>query len=249
MLFRSREVFAAVSRDDLMAYYRARYVANNLVVVVVGDVEVAAVRAMVERHFGSAPRTRLAPVLVPEEPSQLAPRAEHRFEDVEIVRGVLSWPIPGLAHADAPALDALAMVLGNGDSSLLWQEVREKAGLVHSIDASAWNPGTSGLFCITYTCAADKRAEAVVAINRVIARASRGGFASAELRKVVRQMVVGEINARKTMSGQASRLGAAEVVVGDLDHSRSYFAQLGRDRKSTRLNSSHSQQSRMPSSA
>jgi len=223
-----REVFAAVSRDDLMAYYRARYVANNLVVVVVGDVEVAAVRAMVERHFGAAPRARLAPVLVPDEPAQLAPRAEHRFEDVEIVRGVLSWPIPGLAHADAPALDALAMVLGNGDSSILWQEVREKAGLVHSIDASAWNPGSSGLFCITYTCAADKRAAAVVAINRVIARASRAGFSSAELRKVVRQMVVGEINARKTMSGQASRLGAAEVVVGDLDHSRSYFAQLGR---------------------
>jgi zinc protease len=82
-----REVFAAVSREDLMGYYRSRYVPNNLVVVVVGDVEAGAVRAMVERHFGNAPRTRLAPVLVPEEPAQLAPRTEHRFEDVEIVRG------------------------------------------------------------------------------------------------------------------------------------------------------------------
>lgn len=223
-----REVFAAVSREDLLAYYRARYVPNNLVVVVVGDVDAAAVRAMVEKHFGSAPRARLAPVLVPAEPAQLAPRADHRFEEVEIVRGVLAWPIPGLAHADSPALDALAMVLGNGDSSILWQEIREKAGLVHSIDASAWNPGTSGLFCITYTCAAEKRAAAVAAIHQVLARAARGGFSPAQLRKVVRQMVVGEINARKTMSGQASRLGAAEVVVGDLDHSRSYFAQLGR---------------------
>ena len=51
----------------------------------------------------------------------------------------------------------LAMVLGHGDSSVLWQEVSEKAGLVHTIDASAWNPGTTGLFCISFTCDADKR--------------------------------------------------------------------------------------------
>jgi zinc protease len=38
--------------------------------------------------------------------------------------------------------------------------------------------------------------------------------------------VVSEINTRKTMSGQASRLGTAEVVVGDLDHSRAYFERL-----------------------
>ena len=218
-----REVFAAVTRDDLLAYYRARYVPNNLVVVVVGDIDPAAVRADVERHFGTAPRVRLAPVLVPEEPKQLAPRRDHRFEDVEITRAVLAWPIPGLAHADAPVLDLLAMVLGNGDSSVLWQEIREKTGLVHAIDASSWNPGTTGLFCLSYTCDAAKREEAAAAIRAALARCLRRGFTAAQLRKAVRQLVVGEINSRKTMSGQASRLGVAEVVVGDLDHSRTFF--------------------------
>jgi secreted Zn-dependent insulinase-like peptidase len=61
-----RDIFAAVSRDDLVGYYQARYVPNNLVVVVVGDIDVAATRAEVERHFGTAPRAKLAPVLVPE---------------------------------------------------------------------------------------------------------------------------------------------------------------------------------------
>lgn len=222
-----RDVFSAVTRDDLLGYYRARYVPNNLVVVVVGDVDPAVVRAEVEKHFGAAPRVRLAPVLVPEEPAQLAPRAEHRFEDVEIVRGVLAWPIPGLAHEDSSVLDLLGMALGHGDSSLLWQEVREKAGLVHTIDASAWNPGTTGLFCVSFTCDADKRAAAERAILRAIERAAQRGFTATQLKKSVRQLVVGEINSRKTMSGQASRLGIAEVVVGDLDHSRTYFARLG----------------------
>lgn len=222
-----RDVFAAATREDLEGYYRARYVPNNLVVVIVGDVDLAATREVVERHFGAAARSRLAPVLVPDEPAQLAPRVEHRFEDVEIARGVLSWPIPGMAHADAPVLDLLATVLGHGDSSVLWREVRERAGLVHTIDASAWNPGTAGLFCVSFTCDAAKRVAAEAAILRSVAGRVQRGFTAAEIRKALRQLVVGEINTRKTMSGQASRLGVAEVVVGDLDHSRTYFYQLG----------------------
>lgn len=222
------DVFSTVTREDLVRYYRTRYVPNNLVVVVVGDVDVAATRAAVAQHFGSAPRSRLAPVLVPTEPLQLGGRSEHRFEDVEISRAVLAWPIPGLAHEDAPALDLLSGVLGGGDSSILWQDIREKAGLVHSIDASSWNPGTSGLFCISFTADPEKREKAVAATERTLARLRTRGFTPAQLKKAVRQLVVAEINSRKTMSGQASRLGAAEVVVGDLEHSRTYFQQLSR---------------------
>lgn len=221
-----RDVFSAIGRDDLVGYYRARYVPNNLVVVIVGDIDVAATRAAVEQHFGAVPRVRLAPVLVPTEPLQLGARAEHRFEDVEITRAALAWPIPGLTHEDAPTLDLLAGVLGGGDSSILWREIREKAGLVHTIDASSWNPGTTGLFCVSFTADAEKRIAATAAIERTLARCAVHGFRLAELKKAIRQLVVGEINTRKTMSGQASRLGAAEVVVGDLDHSRVYFEQL-----------------------
>ncbi|HWA84763.1 MAG TPA: pitrilysin family protein [Opitutus sp.] len=223
-----REVFSAVARADLEGYYRSRYVPNNLVVVIVGDIDVAATRAAVEQHFGAAARTSLAPVLVPAEPMQLGPRSGHRFEEVEITRAALAWPIPGLTHDDAPVLDVLANILGDGDSSVLWQEIREKAGLVHSIDASSWNPGSSGLFCISFTADGEKRERASAAIAQALARQAARGFTPAQLRKAARQLVVGEINTRKTMSGQASRLGAAEVVVGDLDHSRAYFERIGR---------------------
>jgi zinc protease len=221
-----RDVFSAVTRDDLAGYYRTRYVPNNLVVIVVGDVDLDATRAAVVQHFGATPRARLAPVLVPNEPPQLAPRTDHRFEDVELTRAVLAWPIPGLAHADAPVLDLLATILGHGDSSVLWQEIRERAGLVHTIDASSWNPGSSGLFCISFTADADKRVAAGRAIDASLARLAKRGFTPAQLRKAIRQLVVAEINSRKTMSGQAARLGAAEVVIGDLDHSRTYFEHL-----------------------
>jgi zinc protease len=221
-----RDVFAAATRDDLLAYYRARYVPNNLVVIAVGAFDSAAVRAVIEQQFGAAPRARLAPVHLPDEPLQLAPRAQHLFEDVQLTRAGLAWPIPGLAHPDAPALDLLATILGYGDSSILWQAIREKARLVHTIDANAWNPGSGGLFCVSFTGDADKREAATAAVLHACARQAARGFSSRLMAKALRQAVVGEINTRKTMAGQAARLGLAEVVVGDLDYSRTYFERL-----------------------
>lgn len=221
-----QDVFSAITRDELVAYYRRRYVPNNLVVVVAGDVDPSAIRAAVTTHFGGAPRAPLAPVLVPHEPLQLGPRSDHRYEDVEVTRGTLAWPIPGLTHPDAPVLDLLATILGNGDSSILWQEVREKTGLVHAIDASSWNPGSSGLFCVSFTCDAAKRERACQVVERIVQRVIARGCTPAQMRKALRQLVVAEINAHKTMSGQAAQLGTAEVVVGDLQHSRTYFSAL-----------------------
>jgi zinc protease len=221
-----KDVFTAVTRDDLVAYYRARYVPNNLVVVVAGDIDPAAVRVLVEEHFGSAPRAKLAPVLVLPEPAQLAPRALHRHEEVELTRAGLSWQIPGLTHADAPVLDLLAVLLGQGDSSVLWQAVREKARLVHSIDATSWNPGETGLFYISFICEPKHREAATRAVRRELDRAATQGFTLAQIRKGLRQLAVGEINTRKTMSGQASRIGAAEVVAGDVGFGKTYFERL-----------------------
>ncbi len=221
-----REIFAACTREDLVAYYQARYVPNNLVLIIAGDFDVVATRAAITHHFGSAPRARLAPVLVPDESAQLSRREQHLYEDVKISRAGLGWPIPGLTHPDAPALDLLALVLGHGDSSLLWQSIREQARLVHTIDVMAWSPGTSGLFYISYLADPAKRAVAEQAILRELARLATKGFRPAMLAKAVRQMVTSEVNMRKTMSGQASRLGAGEVVVGDINYTRTYFARL-----------------------
>jgi zinc protease len=221
-----REIFSALTHGDLLAYYRARYVPDNLVVVVAGDVDPAAVRADVEKHFGSVPRARLAPVFLPSEPEQLAPRALHQFEDVEVTRAGLAWPAPGLAHPDAPALDVLAAILGHGDSSVLWQAVREKARLVHSIDAHSWNPGGQGLFYLSFTCDPEKRATATAAVHRELARAASRGYTAAQIKKAVRQAVVDEVNTRKTAAGLAARLGVAEVVAGDLRFGEAWFRSL-----------------------
>ena len=153
-------------------------------------------------------------------------REDHLFGDVQICRAGLGFKIPGLEHPDAPGLDLLASVLGVGHSSILWQNLRDEKKLVHHIDASCWNPGYGGLFWISYTCDEGKRAAAQEAILEEIQKLIRDRVDEKRLQKAIRQTLIGEINARKTMSDQASRLGLAEVVVGDLAYPRQYYRKL-----------------------
>ncbi|MBA4138121.1 MAG: insulinase family protein, partial [Opitutus sp.] len=117
-------------------------------------------------------------------------------------------------------------VLGHGDSSILWQAVREKSRLVHTIDAMTWSPGTSGLFYVSFLADPEKRIAAEAAVLREVTRLSEKGITAKALAKAVRQAVTSEVNMRKTMSGQAGRLGAAEVIVGDVNYTRRYFERL-----------------------
>ena len=221
-----RPLFEAVDRDALMDYYRTRYAPNNMALILVGAFDLRDCRRHVEAAFGSFRMRLLANPLIPEELLQLAERRCHVQGPYQIVRGALAFKIPGLRDPSAPALDILAHALGQGNSSILWQRLREKRKLVHSINAATWNPGASGLFWISYTCDPGKRDAVEAAVRQEIADVARIGVPSSFLDKAVRQTIVGEINSRKTISGWASRLGAAEVVIGDLDYPRRYLRRL-----------------------
>jgi zinc protease len=221
-----RQTFENISHKDLLSYYQTRYVPNNAVLVVAGDFNVDHLRSVVKDIYGRYSRKCMTPAFVPNEPPQLAKRQEHLEGDVQICRGMLSYRIPSLSHPHAPALDILASVMGSGHSSILWQKLRQEKKLVHSIDASIWNPGSSGLFVISYLCDPDKREKVEAAIYEQVEMIARDGIESKRIKKAIRQAIVAEINSRKTVSAQASKDGMCEVVLGDLDYPRVYFQRI-----------------------
>ncbi|MBC2604883.1 M16 family metallopeptidase [Pelagicoccus albus] len=221
-----KDVFNRISRDDLVGYYKNRYVPNNSVLVIAGDFENATIRASVEEHFGKFQRSSLAPVYLPEEPLQLSDRRQDLYEDVQISRVAMGFQVPGLTHADTPALDALALALGHGDSALLYQHLREDKQLVHHVDVSNWTPGNVGVFYVSMLCDPDKQQEALAEMKSYLRSLEESDFTQQIVDKVCRQLLVNEVNSRKTASGQASRLGTAEVVVGDIGYARNYLKRI-----------------------
>ena len=181
------DLFNRLTRDDVMAYYKARYVPNNIVFVVVGDVDEAAVVSQLETYFAAYPRRAMPPVLITAEPPQLGQRVSHRDFPTELSRLVLSWHIPNVTHPDVPALDVLATALGEGRSSRLYRQVREeKRKLVHFISAFSYVPAQPGLFGVDATTDPDKREAAEAATREIIAQIQRDGLTAPELEKAKR---------------------------------------------------------------
>ncbi len=222
------DIYNELQAEDIAAYYRERYAPNNTFFVVVGDVKAEEVVAQIQASYANTKAKAIAPAVLPEEPRQTAPREILEEAPIEMGHAHISWHIPELRHPDLPILDVLAVVLGSGRSSRLYQEVREKKGLVNSIDAWTYNPGNPGLIGISLLVDADKFEAARAAALAEVERLKGEPIAPEEVAKVIKQFISATLATRKTMQGQAHDLGGSWLVASDLNFSERYLATVKR---------------------
>ncbi len=222
------DIFNTLTPADVRAFYREHYVPNNTFFVVVGDVNPEAVIGQIRAAYAQSPARPLPPVVLPEEPKQTAPREVIEEAPIELGYLHLAWHIPDLRHPDLPVLDVLAVVLGAGRSSRLYQQVREKKALVHQVEAWTYSPGGPGLFGVSVVANGDKFSAAREAILAEIARLQQHPVSAGELRKAIKQFVSATLATRKTMQGQAQDLGSSWLAANDLNFSARYLAAIQR---------------------
>jgi zinc protease len=217
------EVFNAVTREDLTAYYRTRYAPNNVFFIIVGDVEAEAVHRQLAAFFEKHPRRALPDVQVPREPAQLGRREEHSEFETELTRLGLAWHVPEITHPDLPALDLLAMVLGGGRSSRMYRRLREELALVHGVDAWCYTPASAGLFGVDAMLDPEKRAPVEREVLAMIEDVKTHGATAAELDKARRQFLAHQIGALTTMRGQAGDIGSNWLYARSLTFTHDYL--------------------------
>lgn len=151
------DVYNKLTREDVLNYYKSRYVPNNLTFVVVGDVDASKIHEELGKHFASTPRFALDPVHIASEPAQMGRRVTHEEFPTELSRLSLSWRIPGLTNSDTPALEILGDILGGGASSRLNREIRERKEIAHSASAGMCSLQNEGIFVMQAVTDPDKR--------------------------------------------------------------------------------------------
>ncbi|MBR90987.1 MAG: hypothetical protein CMO66_06960 [Verrucomicrobiales bacterium] len=217
------DIFNELKREDIVGYYRSRYIPNNIFFVVVGDVDSDQMIAQIHKAFESNKHKPLPPQVLPEEPRQTAPRDLVEEAAIQLGHLHVSWHVPDVRHPDLPALDVLATVLGSGRSSRLYQSVREKQGLVNSADAWTYTPVGSGLFGMSAVVDTEKFGPALKAMQQELQQLKNDLVSDAELGKVVKQFISATLGTRKTMEGQAQTLGDSWISVHDLDFADRYL--------------------------
>ena len=217
------EIYNQLTQEQVMQYYKTRYVPNNLTFIVAGDVDAEKVRQQLTELFKPYPEQSLKPVFIPAEPPQLGLREVHQEFPTELTHLEFAWHIPEITNPDVPALDLLSTILGEGRSSRLYRRVREEAGLAFGISAFSYTPGDPGLFGIDATLDPKKRDAAEQLVLRIIDEVKQAGVTAEELTKAKKISLSHHLGALTTMRGQASDIGSNWFLTRNLNFSRDYL--------------------------
>jgi zinc protease len=124
----------AITADDLRGFVKNRFARDNLILGVVGDITAADLKPLLDRTFGALPAAASAAAVSEGKP---AAAGAVIVVDRALPQSVVLFGADGIKRKDPDFYAAYVMnhILGGGGfSSRLTQEVREKRGLVYSID-------------------------------------------------------------------------------------------------------------------
>lgn len=126
------DTVSKITRDDLVAFHKRTFAKSNLKVVVVGDIDAAALGKMLDEVFGGLPETaELTPV------AKTTPvAAQQKIVEMNVPQSVAVFGLGAMARKDPDFMPAFVVnhILGGGGfSAKLMEEVREKRGLAYSV--------------------------------------------------------------------------------------------------------------------
>ena len=220
------QVLNGTTNQAIIDFYHERYVPNNQIFVVVGDVNTQKVLDHVARQWGT-PRGRETFIALPEEPEQVSPREAVREMDGTVYDFAIAWPTVTLSQRDMYALDLAAYILGEGESSRLVRQLKYENPLVLAVSAASNTPHyVRGYFAVTAISKPETWRKASAEIIRQVYRLRDEEIGEAELAKAKKQKAAELVFQRQTVQQQAESLGQSYLATSDPLFDRTYTERI-----------------------
>ncbi|VVM05322.1 M16 family metallopeptidase [Methylacidimicrobium tartarophylax] len=209
------DLFNALSREDVVAYHRERYVPQNLFLVVSGAAEPDEVFQAAEQCFGRESRRFLSDTPLPAEPVQVAARYARKAFPSELARIAILYPVPEFGHPDSAALRVLALFLGESRSSILHQKLVEQESLAEEVEAFTFAGPEAGVFGVEARCAPERLEKLAARLREELYGIGASLPAEADLTLARRLTLARSIADLKTMAGKAGAVGSGWLLARD----------------------------------
>ena len=202
------ETLERITRDDIARHWATRVRPEGAAIAVAGAVDPDAVAARLEELFagwaGSAPEWDIT--------SDAERGRVHEDDDTNQVHIAVLHDAPKESHADARLERVLASVLSGGMSSRLFTEVREKRGLVYSVNAryaGSRDFGRVAAYAGTTPERARETLDVLLAeLRRLTADGEAGGVTESEFRRAVTGLKSSLVMSGESTGARASALAS-----------------------------------------
>ena len=209
-----------MSRNTVFNYYKKKYLPQDLVVAVAGNIKHKRVVAMVEEALS---RDNFldelgAPVLRPNTPVKNSKQQSVGLLYKKSEQAHMFYGMEGVARADDRrfAMGVLSAALGGGMSSRLFQEIREKRGLAYSVYAYAQQFAGSGVLGFYAGCNPTKAIEVVEIIRSVLSDVADNGMTHEEIERAKGAVRGSLVLSQEDSGSRMSRIGKNEIVYGQV---------------------------------
>lgn len=211
------------SQKFIYDFYKKWYVPENMVVVVAGDFSTNKILKTCEKIFGRLPKSSAPREGQKRESPQKKLRSFALTNPIQGSHMALAYHVPQLDHEDIPALDILSHILGEGESSRLDVEVKDRLGLVNSIYSYVYSPQDPGLFYIGYNLPEKNVERATQAIQEQIHHLQTEKIDHDEMVRAKLNIKSDAIYEKETVEGLGRKYGYFENILKRYNFDDHYY--------------------------
>ncbi|MDD2704412.1 MAG: pitrilysin family protein [Acidocella sp.] len=205
----TEQIIRGMKREALPGFMRQHYTPDNMVLAACGNLRHEDVVELAQRHFADLPQAeRLSPM-----PSDYMGGEYREVRDLDQAHIVLGFNSPGYGEPDYYPAMLLSTVLGGGMSSRLFQEIREKRGLVYSIYSFTSPAQDGGLFGIYAGTGESEAAELMPVTLEELAKVQHE-VSEAELARARAQLKAGLLMSLESTGSRCEQLARQWQIFG-----------------------------------
>ncbi len=214
----TKDSMGAITRDQIFNYYKSHYKPEAMVVSAAGNINHDKFVDLVKQNLlrdnflvgSQPPKARDFAPFTPK------PKARVNIHNGNFEQTNLFLGLEGVGRKDprSTALKVLTIAIGSGMSSRLFQEIREKRGLVYSVDGLVRRYVGSGYFAIYAGCAPDKAAEVIKVAREILNDVAANGITDEEFSRGKNAVRAGVLLAGEDSAYRMDRVGSSEIWDG-----------------------------------
>ncbi len=217
------ELLAKITPEDLNKYFKIHYAPNNTIISIAGDVTMDQIAPKITERFKEYERQMETPRNLAEEPAQLHSKYMEEEYPTDLTRFSVAYKSVSLLNTDLFALDVLANILGQGESSRLYRESLQNKKLVYGISSYNYTPIDQGIFGVEGVVTYSNLQPTLALIKSEIEKIKQKGVTSKELDKAKKQVESDYVFSNQTTSSVAYSRATDEAFTGDYNFSLNYI--------------------------
>jgi len=210
----------------LRDYHGANYHAGTTSLFIVGDVEKEKVFENTSRLLAKMKHQREKTNRHFEFPTHRSPRVVTLGRDIHECHVQLAFQTPGVNDPRIPEIDLICSVLGQGESSRLYQRLVKETKLALDIQLGLVATCQCGLITLGFSCIPENLNDCLCESLRTIDKAISAGVEELEIQRVKNSLEAEVVAGMETVEGCARRMGYDYIQFGDTEYERKYLQQI-----------------------